>query len=400
MLRWFLADLKTGRQIRDLPVLSGRWERFLNAPETVEATLDLRDPATIALRLRLTAAPGRTVLAVAAGDVILAAGPIWAHRYDRDGRTLKLSARGLLSYYDHRFVLPAVAATTATDQFIIPDPSAAGKTKPNPAVGTYLNGFELGTIAKKWVQQAHAWTDGSVPVVFEADRTAATDENHQRNLEGGEFKNVGTVLRQLTEVQDGPDITFRPRLTVDRLGIEWVLMTGTEADPFIASGNIPLWSMRVPDSPVSDFSIGFDGSRIAGVGWATGGRSADTLVVGRSIDPTLTDAGYPLFEYLDSSHTTVSEQATIDRYAAEVTMIGRGAVEEWSFTVESGVQPTLGSYWEGDWCDLDTAAYDPATGTGDPYLYEAGVHRLRITGMSGDEKALTVGINTQPVFPA
>lgn len=120
--------------------------------------------------------------------------------------------------------------------------------------------------------------------------------------------------------------------------------------------------------------------------------------MGRSTDSYLTDAGYPLFETLDSSHSTVSVQATIDRYASEATMIGRGPVEEWSFTVETDVQPMIGSYWEGDWCDLDTGMYNDVDGTGNPYLFEGGPHRLRITGMSGDEEGRTVKITTMPVF--
>jgi hypothetical protein len=92
------------------------------------------------------------------------------------------------------------AATLDVTQFTIPDPSAAGKTKPNPAVGTYLVGWEYGTIAKKWVQQAQAWTGGNVPVVFEADRVGT----RERNFEGADFKKLGTVLSQLTEIDGRP----------------------------------------------------------------------------------------------------------------------------------------------------------------------------------------------------
>lgn len=448
MLRWFLADLRTGRQIRDLQVASGKWERYLNAPESLSAVMDMRDPATIALRLRLTAAPGRTVLAVAADDVILAAGPIWAHSYNRDEKTLELTARGLWSYYDHRFVLPVVAATVGVTQFTIPDASAAGKTKPNPALGTYLTGMELGTIAKRWVQQAHAWTGGMLPVVFEADRSGPSDANHERNFEGAAFKNLGTVLEQLTEVEGGPDIVFQPRLTDDRLGIEWDLRTGTDAEPFLSSTNKHRWNLDVPQSPVSGFSIDVDASDIAGTAWVTGGRSGDSVMVGRSIDPTLTDAGYPLFESLDSSHSSVDVQATLDRYASEATVMGRGPVEQWSFKVEANARPYLGAFWEGDFCEIELAAYgqreivtdgftsdvdgyDTDTGftedaegyddevgfptdpegysdsstmhrmpmVGDPYLFEGGTFEQRIIGIGGDEKGLVVNVTLAPVNP-
>ncbi|GLU88962.1 hypothetical protein [Agromyces sp. NBRC 114283] len=397
MLRWFLADLRTGRQILDLQVMSGTWQRFLNAPEQIECTLNMRDPDTIALRPKVSAAVGRAVLAVANDDVVLAAGPIWVHDYDRSAGTLQLKAKGLWSYYDHRHILPVLAGTTPVTQFTIPDNTAAGKTKPNPAVGTYLNGLELGTIAKRLVQQAHAWTAGAVPVVFEADRPSASDEFHERNFEGAEFKNLGTVLKQLSEVEGGPDIRFMPRLTADRLGIEWVLQTGTEANPLLAGTAQHSWNVSVPDSPVSNFNITVDGSNLAGLAWANAGRSADEVVVARASDSWLVDRGWALFESLDSTHSSVSVQATLDAYAKENVAIGRGPVEEWSFTVEANTSPMLGEYWEGDWCVVELAPYDAEQDTGgDPYEFEGASTRRRITGISGDERGLTIDVTTAP----
>lgn len=389
MPRWFLADLRTGRQILDLSPMAGRWERSLNKAETVTATLDMQDPDTIALRPRIAAAPGRSILACATGDVVLAAGPVWAHTYSRPNKTLQLHAAGMWSYFDHRYVIPIVAATIGVDQFTIPDPSAAGKTMPNPDVGTYLTALEYGTIAKRWVQQAQAWTGGNVPIVFEPDRVGT----RERNFEGADFKKVGTVLSQLTQIEDGPDIRFMPRLTADRLGIEFALQTGTDANPLLAGGP-HLWDVTAPESAVSEFEVNVDASRMTSVGWVTGGRSADTVLVARSIDTTLTDAGYPLLESLDSSHTSVSEQSTLDNYAGEATLLGRGPLETWDFTVETNRQPYLGSYWEGDWCTLTIAGYDPETGEGDPYLYEKQESERRIVSMSGDAVNDTVKIKT------
>jgi hypothetical protein len=389
MLRWFLADLRTGRQLVDLQVMSGNWQRFLNAPETLTATLDMRDPDTIAVHPRVAAAPGRSILAVAAGDTIIAAGPIWAHGYDRDQRTLQLTAVGMWSYFDHRHVLPVVAATLDVTQFTIPDASAAGKTKPNPAVGTYLNGWEYGTIAKKWVQQAQAWTGGNVPIVFEADRVGT----RQRNFEGADFKRVGTVLTQLTQIDKGPDIRFMPRLTADRLGIEFLLQTGTDASPLLTGGPHQ-WDLTAPKSQMSGFAVRVDATMLTSTAWATGGRSADTVLVARSIDSTLVDGGYPLLESLDSSHTSVSEQGTLDAYAVEGTTLGRTPMESWDFDVETNTQPYLGAYWEGDWCEITVAAYDRATGEGDPYLFEKQTSQRRITSLKGDAESLTVGVTT------
>lgn len=390
MLRWFLADLRTGRQLVDLSVMaSSRWDRLLNRPETITAILDLRDPDTIQINPRVAAAPGRSMLAVAADDVIIAAGPIWSHTYDRTQKTVQLNASGIWSYFDHRYVLPIAAATLDVTQFTIPDASAAGKTKPNPAVGTYLTSLEYGTIAKRWVQQAQAWTGGNVPIVFEADRLGT----RERNFEGADFKNLGTVLTQLSEIEGGPDIRFLPRLTADRLGIEFLMQTGTDASPLLTGGP-HLWDLTAPESPISAFTINTDASSLAGTTWGSAGRSADTVLVARSIDPTLTDAGYPLLESLDSSHSSVSVQSTLDGYARAATLLGRSPIESWDFDVEVNRRPFLGSYWEGDWCTITVAAYDPATGVGDPYLMEKQDSQRRITALSGAADGLTVGVKT------
>lgn len=354
MLRWFIADLLTGRDIADVQVMeSSTWSRSINKPEVLTAELDMRDPATIALHPRQTMAPGRTVLACATGDAIIGAGPIWTHSYDRDRKVLTLGALGMWSYFDHRFVLPLAAASIDTTQFILPDASAAGKTKPNPAVGTYLTALEYGTIAKRWVQQAQAWTGGNVPILFEADRVGTKE----RNFEGAEFKNLGTVLSQLSQIEGGPDIRFMPQFTADMLGIQWVLETGTDASPLLSSDTVFEWAMDVPQSPVSNLKVSVDATRLATTAWATAGRSADTVLVSRSTDTTLTDIGYAAFETLDSSHTSVSEQPTLDGYTGEATTLGRSALELWSFTAEAARQPFLGAYWEGDFCTLTMGSY-------------------------------------------
>ena len=387
-MRWFLADLRTGRQIVDLPILSGRWQRYLNKPETITCTLDLQDPDTIQMRPRNAAAPGRSILACAEGDVVVAAGVVWAHGYDRDQKTVTLDATGMWSYFDHRYLLPLAAATLPVDQWTIPDTSSPGGTVPNPVVGTYLQGLEYGTIAKRWVQQARTWTGGSVPVVFEADRAGT----RVRNMEGVDFKNVGTILTQLSQIEGGPDIRFFPRYTPDRLGVEFVFQTGTDSSPLLAGGP-HRWDLTAVESAISQFRVDVDGTNLASIGWASGGRSVDLALVARSVDPTLTDLGYPLLETLDSTHSTVSVQATLDGYANEASLLGRRPGESWDFTVEN-TNPGVGEVWEGDWCTVTAAAYDPTTGQGDPYLYEKVTSERRITYMSGDQDGLTLDLQT------
>ena len=300
MERWFLADLRTGRQIQDIRPLDGSWKRVINSPEDVECTLNLLDPATRALGVRNTATVAKSVLAVADGDVILGAGPIWAHDYDDDAGTLKLSAKGALSYYNFRYILPVLAAALAVGEFTVPDPEEPTGTIPNPLLTTTISGVDLGTIAKRLMQQAHEWTGGSIPVVFPADRAG----DHERTYIGPEFKNLLEALTQLSEVDGGPDLRLLPRFTADRLGIEWELQTGTDAAPLLASPTVHRWTLGLPKASATGLRVNTDASAMTAQAWSTGGRQDDEVLVARSIDSTLTDAGYPLLESVDSSPRT------------------------------------------------------------------------------------------------
>ncbi|KJL37041.1 hypothetical protein RR49_01153 [Microbacterium ginsengisoli] len=392
MLRWFIADLRTGRQVVDVQVMAeSTWSRALNSAEQITAVLNMQDPATIALKPRQAMAPGRSILAVAIGDLILAAGPIWKHGYDRDKKTLTVTALGMWSYFDHRFLLPVVAATADVGTFIVPDPASAGKTMPNSALATNLTALEYGTIAKRWVQQAQAWTGGNVPVVFEDDRAGI----HDRNNDAVDFKNIGTLLSQLTQLEDGPDIRFRPRFTADRLGVEFLLETATDADRLLAGDSVHTWTVGVHGTGVSALTVDSDGTQLASIAWASAGRGIDSVLVSRTTDTTLLDLGFPLLEALDTSHSTVVYQSTLDGYTAQEAAIGRSVLETWTFTVEAARQPYLGAYWEGDWCVVTIPRYDPDSGVGDPYLFEPTTTRRRIVAIDGDAKGITVNVTTQ-----
>jgi hypothetical protein len=190
--RVIVGDFRTGRRLLDLPHTSLRWEATRNRAETITATTPLTDPDVAALLLGSAGTPGKAYLAVIENDVVMAAGPIWTYTYDADAATITLSAAGMWSYWDHRYILPILAAGR----------SIVG-------ADTTFTGWDLGTIAKKVVVQAWQWTGGQVPIAVESDRVGT----RERTYLGADLDNVGSVLQQLTEVENGPDIEFRPRWT-------------------------------------------------------------------------------------------------------------------------------------------------------------------------------------------
>ena len=399
MTWYFYGDLRTGVISGDLDVLSGPWDDRLNTSESISVSVDLRNRDIQSLNLHDTAKSCKTFLGVAEGSTIMAAGPVWSRSYSRGAATLSFSAKGMHSYFDHRHILPIAALTAATTSFAITDPFDPKKTIPNPALATILSSLSLGTIAKRLVQQARLWTGGNLPIVFQADEAGI----NQRRYDGLEFKSIGEALNQLSEVENGPDINFQPRFTSGGLGVEWLFQTGTTAQPFISSSSTHIWDVTAAESSIAELTIDEDGSKIGSLAWATGGRVSDEVLIARAYASLLVDSGYPLYEILDTSHSTVNLQNTLNGYAVEASTIGKRPIETWGFKVEArpkdiygnAAGPQVGQFSVGDFADLIVSKFDPVLQKGDPFIPE-GKYRHRIVGLSGDEQGTRIGVQCAP----
>ncbi|MGG7510962.1 hypothetical protein [Plantibacter sp. YIM 135249] len=385
MLRFFVTDFATGRVLETLPVESGSWSDPLNAAESMSASFDTDDPDTRALDLWNLTTRGKHALGVAEGEVVLAYGPIWSAKYSRDSGTFDIDALGVASYFDHRNIIPVVAKTIGVDKFVIPDPTDASKTVANPAVGTYLKNLSYGTIAKRWLQQAMAWTGGAIPLVFQADEVGV----FERNFEGADFKGIWEAINQLQNVEEGVETNFKTRFINNGLFVETLFETGTLAQPLITSTSKHRWDVTGEESPVTKFERVDDATNLGSVAWNTGGRSQEKVLVARAVSDELVNAGYPLMELVDSAHTSVSEQSTLDTQSVRSLQVGSRPRETWSFDVRTDVEPLVGTYTTGDFCELAFAAgADPIVPGGD--------YQHRIVGLSGDLGSDTIRVYCAP----
>jgi len=107
-------------------------------------------------------------------------------------------------------------------------------------------------------------TGGDLPIVLPADETAASDADHTRTYKGFELATVTARINELMGVINGPDIRFDPRLTADRMGIEWVMMVGTEEQPLLYQVDADhVFDSRVPRGGVSGLSVHRDAGGLA-----------------------------------------------------------------------------------------------------------------------------------------
>lgn len=372
MTTFIIGDLLTGRRIQTLSVESGTWTDVLNAVGEVQVTVSLRDPDTLKLGLAESALPGKAFLAAVDGDTVLQAGPIWLHDWNADEGTLRLVASGMWSYFDHRTLLPVLAGRLPSDPTTDTNFSIAGGT------ASSLQG-----IVRALVAQAQTWTGGNVPVVLPT-AIAGTSERAYRGID---LAPVAQRIREITQVEGGPDVRFRPRWTTDKLGIQWLLEIGTPTEPELFSAVRPVFNVGVADSSVSAFRVNVNGTQLASQSFATGGRSTDMSLVATATDATLTNAGFPLLESVDSSHSTVELVSTLQGYANEMVLKGRKPTQTWSFTHNLRTQPFLGSFSSGDYALVRVK--------GDHYIRD-GEYVLRITSRTGEAEGKTVSLTFQP----
>jgi hypothetical protein len=370
--RVLIGDFRTGRRILDLPFSSVSWDKRRNRPETLSVTTTLLDPDVRALDLRNAGSPVKAFMAVLEGDYFCGAGPIWGHEYDQDSGALSMTAAGAGSWLHHRTVLPALAAGIDPALFVVPDPADTSKTMANPALATTVTGAWLGTIMKRLVQQALSWPGGGAPFVLPDDVAGI----HERTYDGLDLIPVGEAIEALGDVENGPDHELTPRFASDRLGVEWLLRHGSPTQPQLRATAIHRWDLSAASRSARGLKVTVDGSSMTGLAWATGGRSSDSAIVERFTGNALTAAGYPLLETVDSSHTSVSERATLRSYAAERVRLGQTPGELWTFEVRKDSAPSFGEYGIGDLCKL-IIRNDPFIPDGD-YVRE-------IAGLSGDE---------------
>lgn len=381
MVYFILGDMLTGRRIQTVPVVSGSWSDTLNGQGEVTVTVSMRDPDVKKLGITQSALPAKAFLAAVEGDTILQAGPILSHEWEVASSKLILRAGGLWSYFDRRVLLPVLAGRLPSDPTTDTNFRAVS-IDPNDPWPTDTRSSLQG-IAVSIVAQALSWPSGNVPVIL----PAVIPGDSVRRYRGAEMAPVGQRLRELTQVEDGPDIQFLPRWTVDRLGIEWVMRVGTPTQPLIFSDVNPVFNVGVAKSSVSKFRVQVNGSNIGSYGFAGGGRVSDATLTTVSYDPNLIAAGFPQFDLIDTAHSTVELAATLQKYSDELVMRGRKPIQTWSFTHQLSVHPFLAGFNVGDFAKVRIVD--------DPYIAD-GEYRLRITQRSGDAKGDTVDLTFQP----
>lgn len=382
MPTFIIGDLLTGQRWQFLPALSGSWSEGVNDAGDVSCTVSLRNPAVRRLDPFSSAAVGKAFLAAVDGDTVLQAGPIWDHDYERDSGKLTLRAAGLLSYFDHRLVLPVLAGRLPSDPTTDTRFMPAAPSDPDYPWPTDTRSSLQGIIVQLF-EQALSWPSGDVPLTLP---TVIPGEN-QRAYPGAELASVADRVRELTQVEDGPELRLSPQWLPDRTGIAWTAEIGTPDQPLISSPQEVVFYIGNDKSSVKGLRVNVNGTRMASDAYAAGGRSVDKSLVSVSSNASLLSAGYPVLQAVDMSRQTVQDVDMLQSYSDEMVRRGAWPTSAWSFSHELTVRPFLSSFRAGDFAEVRVV--------NDLYLPKGPVP-MRILRRTGDATGKTVALTLSP----
>ncbi|ALV43113.1 hypothetical protein AU252_19735 [Pseudarthrobacter sulfonivorans] len=372
--RVFIGNMVTGRITADLPAASQSWGVRLNGAGPLDLTTRALSEELLTKDLRNITAEKKNYLAFAYGNTILEAGPIWKRDYSARTGVLKLGAEGLWSILDKTKALnwaQIIAGTPVTRSSLD------------------LTGLSLGSIAREIVRLSivgNPYNPG-LPIVFPDIVETGSNERHYK---GYELPYVGDLLRKLTEVQDGPDIAFRPRYNAaDPTRIEWVMTHGSPSSPLLyQSGDDWIWDGSVDESGVSDIGVKSDGSRMADRVWQPGAGSELEMKLATAQDLDLIqNADYPWTE-ADAASKDVEDLDILQGHADYAIALARRPIETWDLTVRANTSPLLGNYSPGDFAQITVPKGNP--------MIAAGVRRVRLMAIDGDNTE-TVTLTPAPM---
>lgn len=363
----YLFQVTSGHIGPKLEISSLRWSLALNDMEDITVEINKSDLPMVNLKKWLS--PWWAGIVVMWNGTPIVAGPI-INRPAEFQDKISLTAAGIRSI---------LARRTVSHELNNWDGLAESKVS--------FKGLGLGTIAKYVVEQAQSKAGGRLPITYVmADETAAMDADHERNYRGFNLQNIDadSVLTKLSNVIDGPDIMFRPKLVADNQ-LTFELWTGTDKQPRIYQKHSLVWDTTAENGEVSDVQIGTTGAYQTFRTYSIGaGQDEGTLIKVNTNHGPLGDQ-YPLLETVVK--TSDSENpVVVNNHGVANLFTNKEPLTEVQLTVRGdGVYP-FGTFWPGD---LVQVVFKGWHGIPD------GIIPMRLLSLSGDISS-DVRVSLQP----
>jgi hypothetical protein len=353
-----LFQVTTGQIGPRLNFESVSWSIELNGVESISMKLRKSDLPT-GINLNYWLAPTWAGVVLFFKGVPVVAGPILT-RPSESFDTVSIGCGGIRSILAKRLVTQELSDWSGLNKSVVS-----------------FSGLSLGTIAKRVVQQVMTKQAGSLPISFPVpDQTVVNDANHERNYRGFNVQNINAhdILTKLSNVIDGPDIMFKPRLLRDNV-LTFDMWTGTETQPRIYQRFTPVWDTTPARGQVVDMSTITTGSYQTNRTFSIGAGQDEGLLMKVNTNRAPLQQQFPLLETVVNVGN--SENATlVNSYGLGALVANSYPLLEVQMTVRADGEIPLGYFWPGDLVEVVTQGW---------LSLPDGTTQMRLLSITGDD---------------
>lgn len=355
----YLFQMTTGQIGPRLNFESVSWSMELNGTESMSMKLRKSD-LPLGLNLNYWLSPWWAGVVLFYNGTPIVAGPILT-RPSESFDTVSLGIGGIRSVLAKRLV---------TEEF------ASDWSGLSKSIVSY-SGMSLGTIAKRVVAKSMARKGGSLPITFALpDETVVNDANHERNYRGFNVQNISAddILTKLSNVINGPDIMFRPKLIRDNM-LTFEMWHGTEKQPRIFQKFTPVWDTTPAVGQVVEMSTITTGSYMTSRTFSLGAGQDEGQIIKVNTNEIPLQQQYPLLETVVNVGN--SENADlVNSYGLGSLRANAYPLLEIQMTVRADGQIPLGMFWPGDLVEVVTQGW---------LSLPDGTTQMRLLSITGDD---------------
>lgn len=226
------------------------------------------------------------------------------------------------------------------------------------------------TIARNVVENSLRKQGGDLPIVFMTPKSTLTtpdpeydiagsyiqleDRPHYRRFAGydGLNSSVDLILTDLSELDNGPDIMFRPNTVRDEIGwrVVWEMWSGMDDDrPEIPQTSEATWDTTAANNFVPDMTVRYSGKDMSNrsFGISQNGSGGGSIIA-MSQDTNSINEGYPLLEAMES-YGGVDNRARVESKAKAHLEANDNPKHQIEGTVRADGAHPIGTFWPGDY---------------------------------------------------
>ncbi|MCI2421515.1 hypothetical protein MOQ72_29180 [Saccharopolyspora sp. K220] len=320
-----IADLRTNTLLEEVPLSGVRFNKPLNSSGRFSGTWKLDERSTYLDPYDLTM-PTRRVIYAFRDARPMWGGLIWSRAYNSAEDTVEIGAGEWWSYFDHRKVLPVLPVN--------PDLTTVA------GLSTAYDNVDQNEIARRLVVLAQQHAGGDIGIEFD---DSVSNFVRDRTYQGYDLTDVGEALRNLTNVEGGPDMVFDVIPAPSGIGApRRILRIGT---PWLGQqGSSHVWEIG---GNAIRYTWPTDGTRMATRAYATGEGVDLGTPIAVAEQPERYDQGFPLLE-LETNYSGAETEATLAGHAEADQQAARMPVVLPTIEVRGDIPPTAAEVNRGD----------------------------------------------------